>query len=319
MILKIDEEFKSLIPPLTAEEFVQLKENIMREGCRDALVTWGDILIDGHNRYQICTDNEIEFQTVDKQFDSRSDVIAWIIRNQFGRRNLSMFDRGVLALRLKPILEEKAKGRQSLAGGDKKSAKSLMTNWSEPISQGTTRKALAEISGTSEGTIARVETIVTKGTPEQIERARKGEAVSKICNEIKGIPETKTCSICSQEKPISEFYGRATECKSCQSTRKSAGLTMAKTRELNEKYPDELLNSYYEEMRNHNTPSEDLIASSKNVLANELKELLHDFNISINKFLFSENLLKDETFLKPELSETINNLNKINDFIKEDM
>lgn len=167
---------KKAIRQRKADEFQQLKENILKDGCRDALIIWNDILIDGHNRYKICTENGISFNTTEKNFENRNEAIAWIIQNQFGRRNLSMFDRGVLALRLKPILEEMAKQRQMLAGGDKKSenAKSLITNWSEPISQGTTRKALAEISGTSQGTMQRVETIVTKGTPEQIDRARRG-------------------------------------------------------------------------------------------------------------------------------------------------
>lgn len=38
--------------------------------------------------------------------------IEWIIKNQFGRRNLPAYERAKLALRLEPIIREKAKERQ---------------------------------------------------------------------------------------------------------------------------------------------------------------------------------------------------------------
>ena len=60
----IDKEFKTLIPALTDEEYKGLEESILKDGCRDALVLWGDILIDGHNRYEICTRQNIPFNTV---------------------------------------------------------------------------------------------------------------------------------------------------------------------------------------------------------------------------------------------------------------
>lgn len=84
----------------------------MKEGCRDALVLWGDILIDGHNRYEICTKHNIPYKTVQKEFGSREAVIEWIILNRFGRRNLPAHERARLALRLKPVIAEKAKAQQ---------------------------------------------------------------------------------------------------------------------------------------------------------------------------------------------------------------
>ena len=43
--LKIDQEFKSLIPPLTDDEYKRLEENIKADGCRDSLVTWDGIIV----------------------------------------------------------------------------------------------------------------------------------------------------------------------------------------------------------------------------------------------------------------------------------
>jgi N6-adenosine-specific RNA methylase IME4 len=89
MELKIKEEFKKLIPPLTAEEFKQLETNCIDEGIRDAIVTWQGFIIDGHNRYKIATDWQLSFKTIEKAFESEYHVIEWMLVNQFGRRNLT--------------------------------------------------------------------------------------------------------------------------------------------------------------------------------------------------------------------------------------
>lgn len=88
--IEIDPEFKSLIPPLSAEEYAQLESNLLADGCRDALVVWGDVLLDGHNRYEICTRHGIDFDAIEvPEVVTRSDAINWIINNQLGRRNLT--------------------------------------------------------------------------------------------------------------------------------------------------------------------------------------------------------------------------------------
>ena len=81
-ILKIDPEFKDLIRPLRRKEYLQLEENILDEGCRDPIIIWNDYIIDGHNRYSICTKYSIPFNTVSKDFSSREEVIVWICKNQ---------------------------------------------------------------------------------------------------------------------------------------------------------------------------------------------------------------------------------------------
>lgn len=113
----IDSEFQALIPPLSAEERAQLEANLLADGCRDPLVVWEtsdgqNILIDGHNRHEICTRLGSSYEVEWMQFDDRSAVIEWIIKNQFGRRNLSDYQRGVLALRMKPIMEDRARAQQ---------------------------------------------------------------------------------------------------------------------------------------------------------------------------------------------------------------
>jgi hypothetical protein len=89
MELKIKEEFKKLIPPLTPDEYKQLETNCIEEGIRDAIITWNGYIIDGHNRYKIAQDWQLNFKTISKNFDSEFDVVEWMLVNQLGRRNIT--------------------------------------------------------------------------------------------------------------------------------------------------------------------------------------------------------------------------------------
>ena len=85
----IDKEFKELLPPLDKETYERLEANLIENGCMHPLVLWGDILVDGHNRYEICTRHEIPYRTEQKEFGSREEALIWIISTQVSRRNLS--------------------------------------------------------------------------------------------------------------------------------------------------------------------------------------------------------------------------------------
>lgn len=89
MKLKIDDEFRKLIPPLKPEERAQLEENLIKEGCRDPLVIWNETILDGHNRYEICTRRDILYSIEAVDLPDREAAMDWIDRNQVGRRNLS--------------------------------------------------------------------------------------------------------------------------------------------------------------------------------------------------------------------------------------
>lgn len=87
--LKIDTVFQKLISPLSADEYKQLEENLLNEGCREPIYVWKGTIIDGHNRYKICLQHKIPFQTQQLSLESRHEVIAWICANQIGRQNIS--------------------------------------------------------------------------------------------------------------------------------------------------------------------------------------------------------------------------------------
>ena len=86
--LKIDPQFKNLILPLWRKEYLQLENDLLANGCREALTSWKGILIDGHNRYEICMRHQIPFHVVEMNFACREEAVAWICANQLSRRNL---------------------------------------------------------------------------------------------------------------------------------------------------------------------------------------------------------------------------------------
>lgn len=203
--MQIDEEFKNLIPKLSAEEFKQLEENIIKEGCREAIIVWNDTIIDGHNRYEICKKNNIEFKTTNKEFPDREETKKWIIENQFGRRNLSIYDKSVLALKLENVVKKKAKANQVMAGNNFGKGCQISDNAVEnKITPIDTKKEIAKIAGTSHDTIARVKKIEEKAPEEVKEKVKNGEmsinqaygyakTYEYLENEIKDeIPKKKT-------------------------------------------------------------------------------------------------------------------------------
>ena len=160
MSITIDKEFESLIPPLSPEEFQQLEENCVKEGIRDSLITWNGILIDGHNRFRIAAKHGLRWNEKQMEFADRDDAKRWIILNQFGRRNLSAYDRSILALKLKPMIAEKAKERQNLG---------LKSDEGER-----TDVALGRIAGVGKDTIHKVEAIQKSGNQQLIDDVREG-------------------------------------------------------------------------------------------------------------------------------------------------
>lgn len=87
--LKIEPKFKNLIRPLQRKEYLQLEQNILSDGCRDPIITWNGVIVDGHNRYEICMRHQIPFAVLEMDFSCEAEAIAWICANQLGRRNIS--------------------------------------------------------------------------------------------------------------------------------------------------------------------------------------------------------------------------------------
>ena len=113
--LTVDPEFRDLIPPLNEEELKLLEESLVADGCESPLIVWNGVIIDGHNRYAICRKHDIPFSIQEKNFDTREEVMLWMLRNQLGRRNLNNYQRSELALKFEPLFAH-ASEKRMLAG-----------------------------------------------------------------------------------------------------------------------------------------------------------------------------------------------------------
>ncbi len=188
--MTINPELRDLIPPLTNEEQVALEASLKADGCRDPIVVWDseDVVIDGHNRYAICERLGIKYQTHRMQFDSLDAVKIWMIRNQFARRNLTPMQRSELALRLEPIIAERAKENlKTSTGGDEPRPLTILSKaGNEPIN---TRSEIAKAAGVSEGTLAKTKVIIAKADEQTKADLRAGK--TKINTVYKRIKENE--------------------------------------------------------------------------------------------------------------------------------
>lgn len=87
--LKVNENYKRLITPLSSEDLLQLEQSIVRDGCREPLCTWNNTIIDGHNRYEICTRLQIPFAIRRIYFRNPEEAVSWICTNQLYRSNIT--------------------------------------------------------------------------------------------------------------------------------------------------------------------------------------------------------------------------------------
>ncbi len=164
--IQIDEEVEDLLPKLSEDDSNSLTQSLLENGFDQKfgrIKVWfpenndgTGYIVDGHNRYKICSKNGIElsdycFEPV--YFDSKEDVIKWMLENQLARRNLQTIQRIAIAEKYRPIFEKQAKANQSLGGGDKRSEnyqKSAGPNLAQAVDKKrnlTTDEKLSKISG----------------------------------------------------------------------------------------------------------------------------------------------------------------------------
>ena len=151
--LRIDPEFESKIPPLREEELKQLEENILADGVViNPLIVWNGIIVDGHNCYRILQQHpEIQFTIYEKEFPDRYAVIAWICKNQLGRRNLT-------SQQFKYLMGQQYKAEKIAYGGDRKNnaPKSSYQNGNLILKEKTCERIAAE-NGVARNTVIRAE------------------------------------------------------------------------------------------------------------------------------------------------------------------
>jgi len=160
--LIINSRFRDLFPPLSEEERTLLENSIRLEGCRDAIITWNNQIVDGHNRYEICGKHSIPFKTIEMEFSSEGKALEWMLKNQKGRRNLSDYAKTEAALLIKSVLEKEARDRQG-------TRTDLNIPEILPECKGDTRDKIGELAGVSGKTVDKVE-YIQQHAPEDIKQ-----------------------------------------------------------------------------------------------------------------------------------------------------
>ena len=200
----VDPEFKALIPPLSAEERAQLEANLLADGCRDPLTVWGraggeQILVDGHNRYEICSAHGLDFNTVAMAFADREAAMDWMDANQLGRRNITP-DQFTL------LLGRRYNRAKKSHGGDRKSEESR--DQFEPLK---TAEKLATEHGVSPATVKRAgqyaEAVakVEKAVPGFTAAAAPRQAVVKAAALIEKAPERAAEILADFDNALTNF------------------------------------------------------------------------------------------------------------------
>jgi hypothetical protein len=197
MDIVVNEELKAYIDPLTPEEHESLERSLLVEGCRDALVLWGGVLVDGHNRYGICQKHGLPFLTVqNSHFNSIEDVHLWMIEQHLGRRSVSDFQRGVLALRKREILAQRSAVQAAASTAPTTDHEDVAGSIGELVSAATapserppSREALAREAKLSGNQVALIEKIQKHAAPEVVAAIRSGTISINAAAAVASLPE----------------------------------------------------------------------------------------------------------------------------------
>jgi len=217
--ITINEDLKSFVDPLSAIEYAALERSLLAEGCRDALVLWGDTLIDGHNRYAICKRHGIDFRTVqNNSFASIEDVMLWMIDNHLARRSVSDFQRGLLALRKKEIVAARMahKAAEAPAADDGDASAPEPPPWN-------TREEVAKAARVSSNTISQIERIQKAATPQLVEAVRSGTISINAAANVAQLPEAvQIAAVAGGRKELQQAARQVREQKAASRPRKEA-------------------------------------------------------------------------------------------------
>ena len=190
MPIVVDPQLQAYIDPLTPDEHAALERSLLAEGCRDALVLWGDILVDGHNRYGICRQHDLPFQTVQNpQFQSIEDVHLWMIDQHLGRRSISDFQRGELALRKRAILAERRARMQAaapVAGVAQPAPQAEPAPQPRPLES---REDIAKAARLSSSQVVLIEKIRKQAAPELVAAVKSGTISINAAAAVASLPE----------------------------------------------------------------------------------------------------------------------------------
>lgn len=188
---RIDTELNDVLPALSDEDYKALEESLLTDGFKGApIMVWGDIIVDGHNRYEICRKHDIPFEIKEVDFESKEEAMCWMIRQQIGRRNLMPLQRIKVVEKYRPLYRKLAKENQSKAGKNYGVGKEkVLQNSSKAIPLAEkidVRAKLASDANVSADTYSKGVKILKSGNEKLIEQAMNGDkSIHKAYKELK--------------------------------------------------------------------------------------------------------------------------------------
>ena len=187
-------ELAELLPPLSGEQLAALEKDILQNGCYAPIIVNEDlVVVDGHNRQQICTRHGLPYKMAVFAFDDLLEAKQWALDTQKGRRNLDKWELGKIALKLRPEIEARAKANQQTYHGNQYESgpsAALPEVHSAPVD---TRKELAASVGLGERTMGKVMQI-DEHAPAAVKEALDKKELSvnqgyQITRQIQDLPE----------------------------------------------------------------------------------------------------------------------------------
>lgn len=192
MEYRIDPELNDVLPKLSDADYKALEQSLLTEGYKGApIMVWGDIIVDGHNRYEICNKHNIQYEVKSVEFASKEDAIIWMVRQQLGRRSLTPLQRIQIVEKYRPFYKKKAEKNKSLNGGNKKSELEKSTTPIPKEEKVDVRAELAKDADVSTNTYSKGVKILESGNEGLINETISGQkSINKAFNELKKSADT---------------------------------------------------------------------------------------------------------------------------------
>lgn len=184
---RIDPELNDVLPELSETDYKALEQSLLTDGFKGApIMVWGDIIVDGHNRYEICNKHNIPYEVKEIEFASKEEAIIWMVRQQLGRRSLTPLQRIKIVEKYRPFYKKKAEKNKSLNGGNKIAESENSTTPLTKEEKIDVREKLAKDADVSTNTYSKGVKILESGNEELISETINGQkSINKAFNELK--------------------------------------------------------------------------------------------------------------------------------------
>lgn len=258
---KIDPELNEVLPQLSDADYKSLEQSLLTDGFKGApIMVWGDIIVDGHNRYEICNKHNISYEVKEIEFASKEEAIIWMVRQQLGRRSLTPLQRIQIVEKYRPFYKKKAEKNKSLNGGNKIAESENSTTPLMKEEKIDVREKLAKDADVSTNTYSKGVKILESGNEDLISETINGQkSINKAFNELK-----KNADIGKNDN-VFDSYSKLKDLKEVQ--RKEAA---QKIKEVREEYGIE--SPEYEDAKAEQLNVE--------VRINEIENAVHDTQTS---------------------------------------